>query len=113
MISKRKKRQKESRPVCRNSFRLFDFCLVGGIGFEPTTSTMSTRRLSVVSDDIKALTTTPANACTSACTSEPENCNAIDVEQLADQLRAVLSNDECRRLADLLNDPASGPMGDS
>jgi hypothetical protein len=45
-------------------------------GIEPATSWLQTREPSVVSGTSKGLTTTPSAACTSACTSNPENDNA-------------------------------------
>jgi len=67
----------------------------------------------VLSGKLQGLAATPDAACPNACPSEPENGDGIDLERLADELRAMLSKDECRWLADLLNEAASGPMGDA
>ena len=69
---------------------------MGGTGFEPATSTMSTSESRIVSDDTKGLTRVAANVCTRVCTSEQ------DLEQFAADLRDRLTPDECRRLAELL-----------
>ena len=50
-------------------------------GIEPATSWLQTRESTDVSDDSKALTPTTFLACTSACTSEAENVNALDAGQ--------------------------------
>jgi len=45
-------------------------------GIEPATTSLGSNDAPVISDDSKALTSTPLDACTCACTSEPENDNA-------------------------------------
>ncbi len=52
-------------------------------GIEPATYWLQTQGHRDVSEASKALTSTPPAACTSACTSEPENDNAgtLDADQ--------------------------------
>ncbi len=85
-----------------------ELSLVGGTGFEPATSTMSTSESPIVSDDTKGLTNGDGTACTTACTSE------ADLEQIAADLRDRLTVDECRQLAELLSqsDNDASPKGD-
>lgn len=46
---------------------------------------MQTSESQVTSSDSKELTPTPSDACTSACTSEPENVNAVPSKRESDQ----------------------------
>ena len=48
------------------------------------------------------IATSDAGVCTGVCTSSPENANDVDLERLVEDLRARLSVDQCRRLAELL-----------
>ena len=61
-----------------------DFAVIAG--FEPATSSLGSKKSSIVSDTDKQLTETPSSVCTRVCTSEPKNVHgdtAIDSDLAA------------------------------
>lgn len=70
--------------------------------FELATSSLEGCDTVVPSGTTKGLAPTASAACTTACTNKPENAHAVDLQRLAADLRARLSEADRRRLAELL-----------
>jgi hypothetical protein len=74
---------------------------MGATGLEPVTPSVSSKGPLNATTNQQGLTASPSDACTTACTSEPENANAGTVEALAAALLSLSPADR-QRLAALL-----------
>jgi hypothetical protein len=81
------------------------------IGFEPTTFTLATCQHPTEPTEPQALTDTPADACTTACTESPESVHDDRLEALAAALRD-LTPGQREQLARMLADTVRGGAAD-
>src|SRR6266704_330097 len=75
------------------------FPKVGATGLEPVTPSVSSKGRCHASDSSKGLAEGDPAACTSDCTSEPENAHADPLETLAATLRNLSPADRARLAA--------------
>ena len=79
---------------------------IGVTGFEPATSWSRTNEQPALTIHSNEDTPTPSDACTIACTNNPETAKATDLDALAAELMKLPKEDRARLLAKLLGNGA-------